>query len=111
LKCEFMQDKVGEEFSGMITSVTGFGLFVELTEIYVEGLVHISMLRNDYYQFDPVKHALSGEHSGKRYRLGDPVKVKVVRVDLDQRQIDFVISEALVESRPPKKKKTKKKSR
>lgn len=108
LKCEFMQDKVGEEFSGMITSVTSFGLFVELTEIYVEGLIHISMLRNDYYQFDPVKHALSGERSGKRYRLGDTVKVKVVRVDLDQRQIDFVITEELVETRPAKKKKPKK---
>jgi ribonuclease R len=108
LKCEFMQDKVGEEFSGMITSVTSFGLFVELTDIYVEGLVHISMLRNDYYQFDSVKHALSGEHSGKRYRLGDPVVVKVVRVDLDQRQIDFVIAEALIESRSGKKKKAKK---
>lgn len=109
LKCEFMQDKVGEEFAGMITSVTSFGLFVELSEIYVEGLVHISMLRNDYYQFDSVKHALSGEHTGKRYRLGDPVTVKVVRVDLDQRQIDFVITEALIESRPAKKKKPKKK--
>ncbi len=109
LKCEFMQDKVGEEFAGMITSVTGFGLFVELTEIYVEGLVHISMLRNDYYQFDPIKHALSGEHTGKRYRLGDPVTIKVVRVDLDQRQIDFVMTEALAELRLPKKKKSKKK--
>ncbi len=109
LKCEFMQDKVGEEFPGMITSVTSFGLFVELSDIFVEGLVHISMLRNDYYQFDSVKHALSGEHTGKRYRLGDPVTVKVIRVDLDQRQIDFVITEALVESRQPKKKKPKKK--
>ncbi len=110
LKCEFMQDKVGEEFSGMITSVTSFGLFVELTEIYVEGLVHISMLRNDYYQFDSIKHALTGEHTGKRYRLGDTVKIKVVRVDLDQRQIDFVIAEELVESRRPKKKKKSKKN-
>lgn len=110
LKCEFMQDKVGEEFAGMITSVTSFGLFVELSEIYVEGLVHISMLRNDYYQFDPIKHALSGEHTGKRYRLGDPVNVKVIRVDLDQRQIDFVVTEALDEARPAKaKKKSKKK--
>ncbi|MCD6039416.1 MAG: rnr [Gammaproteobacteria bacterium] len=110
LKCEFMQDKVGEEFSGMITSVTSFGLFVELTEVYVEGLIHISMLRNDYYQFDPVKHALLGERSGKRYRLGDAVKIKVVRVDLDQRQIDFVITDELVEVRPIKKKRPKKKS-
>lgn len=107
LKCEYMQDKVGDVFMGVITSVTGFGLFVELSEIYVEGLVHISMLRNDYYQFDPVKHALLGEHSGKRYRLGDVVKVKVARVDLDQRQIDFVIEEEMVATRvkrPNKKK-------
>ncbi len=109
LKCEFMQDKVGEEFSGMITGVTSFGLFVELTDIYVEGLVHISMLRNDYYHFDAIKHALSGERSGKRYRLGDTVNIKVVRVDLDQRQIDFIITEELVETRPAKEKKYKKK--
>ncbi len=109
LKCEFMQDKVGEEYDGMITSVTGFGLFVELKEIYVEGLVHISMLRNDYYQFDPVKHALSGERTGKRYRLGDTVHVKVVRVDLDQKQIDFVVTDALEETRSLKKGGVKKK--
>jgi ribonuclease R len=108
LKCEFMQDKVGEEYHGIITGVTGFGLFVELMDIYIEGLVHISMLRNDYYQFDPIKHALSGERTGKRYRLGDKVKVKVVRVDLDQRQIDFIIAEELVERRAARKKKSRK---
>ena len=108
LKCEFMQDKVGEEFDGMITSVTSFGLFIELKEIYVEGLVHISMLRNDYYQFDSVKHALSGERTGKRYRLGDTVHIKVVRVDLDQRQIDFIVTDALDETRPSKSNKKSK---
>lgn len=109
LKCEYMLDKVGEEFSGIISSVTSFGLFVELSEIYVEGLVHISMLRNDYYQFDPIKHALLGERSGMRYRLGDPVKVKVVRVDLDERKIDFIMADEFVERRPKKKiKKVKK---
>jgi ribonuclease R len=111
LKCEYMLDKVGEEFPGVISSVTSFGLFVELSEIYVEGLIHISMLRNDYYQFDPLKHALSGERTGKRYRLGDVVHVKVVRVDLDERKIDFVMADELEEKRPKKKKKEYKKAK
>ena len=89
LKCEYMQDRVGDEFVGTVTSVTSFGLFVELNEIYVEGLVHISELSNDYYHFDPVHHSLSGERSQKTYRLGDSVEVKVVRVDLDEKKIDL----------------------
>ena len=89
LKCEYMQDRVGDEFIGTVTSVTSFGLFVELNEIYVEGLVHISELSNDYYHFDPVHHSLSGERSQKTYRLGDSVEVKVVRVDLDEKKIDL----------------------
>ena len=89
LKCEYMQDRVGDEFIGTVTSVTSFGLFVELKEIYVEGLVHISELSNDYYHFDPVHHSLSGERSQKTYRLGDSVEVKVVRVDLDEKKIDL----------------------
>jgi ribonuclease R len=89
LKCEFMLDRVGEEFDGIITSVTGFGLFVELNDIYVEGLVHITSLPSDYYEFDPVKHRLVGEHSRTVYRLADKVRVKVARVDLDRKRIDF----------------------
>jgi ribonuclease R len=89
LKCEYMQDRVGDEFVGTITSVTSFGLFVELNDIYVEGLVHISELSNDYYHFDPVHHCLTGERSQKTYRLGDSVEVKVVRVDLDDKKIDL----------------------
>lgn len=96
LKCEFMLDKVGQSFAGVITGVTNFGFFVELIDIYVEGLVHISTLPNDYYQFDIVKHALRGERSGKHFRLGDVVKVTVARVDLDERQIDFVLSDEFV---------------
>ena len=96
LKCEFMMDKVGEEFDATITNVTGFGFFAELKDIYVEGLVHIiSTLPNDYYQFDPTKQALLGERSGRGFRLGDVVKMRVVRVDLDQRQIDFMLAETL----------------
>lgn len=89
LKCEYMQDKLGQIFQGTISAVTGFGIFVELDEIYVEGLVHVTSLRNDYYAFDPVKHRLIGERSGQVYRLGDKMTVLVARVDLDERKIDF----------------------
>ena len=93
LKCEFMMDKVGKEFAGVISGVTSFGLFVELAEIYVEGLVHISTLPEDYYQFDAIKHLMYGERTGRQFRLGDPIKILVARVDLDQREIDFVLAE------------------
>ncbi|WP_026069210.1 ribonuclease R [Legionella tunisiensis] len=89
LKCEYMQDKLGHVFQGTISAVTGFGIFVELDEIYVEGLVHVTSLRNDYYAFDAVKHRLIGERSGHTYRLGDTMTVLVARVDLDERKIDF----------------------
>ena len=89
LKCEFMMDKVGEEFPGVISGVTSFGLFIELQGIYVEGLVHVSSLKNDYYHFDPAGHRLRGERSGKVYRLTDSVRVRVMRVDLDERKVDF----------------------
>lgn len=105
LKCEFMMDKVGKEFLGYISGVTNFGIFVELAEIYVEGLAHISTLPEDYYQFDPIKHMLVGSRSGRRFCLGGLVKVQVARVDLDQRQIDFV----LVDEHAPAKKKKKRK--
>ena len=90
LKCEYMLDKVGEEFDGFITSVTGFGLFVALKDIYVEGLVHVTSLDNDYYQFDPVGHRMTGERSGRVFRLGDPMRIRVARVDLDERKMDFL---------------------
>lgn len=94
LKCEFMLDKVGEEFVGIISGVTSFGIFVELADIYVEGLVHVATLKNDYYHFDPAGHRLRGERSGTTYRLADRVTVKVMRVDLDERKIDFELVEA-----------------
>jgi ribonuclease R len=90
LKCEYMQDKVGETFNGIITSVNSFGVFVELDEIYVDGLVHISALDNDYYHYDPVGHRLTGERTGKVLRLGDPLTIVVANVNLDDRKIDFV---------------------
>ena len=101
LKCEYMLDKVGEEYDGIITGVTSFGIFVELQNIYVEGLVHVTALKNDYYHFDPAGHRLMGERSGTIYRLGDQVRVKVVRVDLDERKIDFELADGLEESRAP----------
>ncbi|MDR3491018.1 MAG: ribonuclease R [Gammaproteobacteria bacterium] len=102
LKCEFMLNKVGEDFPGVIGNVTGFGFFVELKDIYVEGLVHISTLPNDYYQFEATKQALRGERAGRVFQLGDVIKVRVARVDLDQRQIDFVLAdEADAQSKNP----------
>jgi ribonuclease R len=89
LKCEYMQDKLGQVFKGTISAVTSFGIFVELDEIYVEGLVHVTSLRSDYYAFDSVKHRLIGERSGHIYHLGDKMTVLLARVDLDERKIDF----------------------
>ncbi len=107
LKCEFMLDKVGKKFDGLITGVTGFGFFVELQQIFVEGLVHVATLKNDYYRFDPIKHTLKGEASGQTYCLGDTVKVAVARVDLDERKIDFELVQHQVEQRSRKRKRRK----
>lgn len=89
LKCEYMMDKVGENFDGIISSVTGFGIFVELCDIYVEGLIHVTGLGEDYFQFDPSHHRMVGDRTRKIYRLGDKVRVQVARVNLDDRKIDF----------------------
>ncbi len=93
LKCEFMQDKVGETFDGVISGVNGFGIFVELDGIYVSGLVHITALDHDYFHFDPVGHRLTGDRTGKVYRLGDRLRVRVAAVNIDDRKIDFVLAE------------------
>ncbi|MDP3562305.1 MAG: ribonuclease R [Legionellaceae bacterium] len=92
LKCEYMQDKLGQVFSGKISAVTGFGIFVELDDIYVEGLIHVTSLKNDYYSFDATKHRLVGERGGHVYRLGDKMMILVARVDLDERKIDFELA-------------------
>lgn len=89
LKCEYMQDKLGQVFTGCISAVTSFGIFVELDEVFVEGLVHVTSLKNDYYNYDPVKHRLIGARGGQVYHLGDKMTVLVARVDLDERKIDF----------------------
>ncbi|EJS85408.1 ribonuclease R [Pasteurella multocida subsp. multocida str. Anand1_cattle] len=87
-----MQDHVGEEFTGVISSVTGFGLFVRLDDLFIDGLVHISTLDNDYYQFDLARQRLIGENSGMIYRIGDKVKIRVEAVSLEQRQVGFFFS-------------------
>ena len=89
LKCEYMSDKIGDVFKGMISGVTNFGLFVELKDIYVEGLIHVSSLTSDYYHFDEVRHRLVGEKNGLMFGLGEEVTVRVAKVDLDDRKIDF----------------------
>ncbi len=90
LKCEYMRDKVGKSFSGVISGVAGFGLFVELTDVFVEGLVSVRDLKEDYFNFDDVHHQLKGQRGGKIYRLGDTIKVKVASVNLDDRKIEFI---------------------
>lgn len=119
LKCEYMQDKVGDEFQGTISTVTGFGFFVALNDIYVEGLVHVTSLRNDHYTYEPGRHLLRGRRTGKTYRLGDTVTVKVARVDLDNRLMDFMLPDAHLKAekpaakqeKPPKTEKKEKKRR
>ncbi len=90
-----MADKVGDEFEGFVIGVAPFGLFVELIEHFVEGLVHISTMADDYYRFMDKKHVLMGENTGKAYRLGDRVTVRVTRVDLERRQIELGLAEIL----------------
>ena len=94
LKCFFMKERIGEEFDGTISAVTAFGIFVALDAIYVEGLVHVSELGADYFQFDNVKHQMLGERTGQRFRLGDRVRVRLVRADLESNKIDFVLVQA-----------------
>ncbi len=102
LKCYYMKSKLGEEFSGTISGVTQFGLFVQLDEMFVEGLVHITELGADYFQFDEARHELRGERSGKRYQLTDKVRVVVSRVDIDARKIDLSLAASAIPSRFPK---------
>ena len=89
LKCEYMLDKVGGVYEGVVSSVASFGLFVELKEIYVEGMLHIANLGNDYFTFDAARHRLFSEHTGAQFQLGDKLTIRVARVDLDERHIDF----------------------
>ena len=96
-KVRFMADKVGEVYDGYVTGVTSFGLFVELVEHYVEGLVHISTLADDFYRFTEGSHRLVGERTQRVFQLGDHVRVQVARVDVERRLIDLAIEEVLDE--------------
>lgn len=89
LKCFYMRDRIGEKFSGSISAVVPFGIFVALDDVYVEGLVHVSELGQDYFHFDEGAHAMVGERTNRRYRLSDRVNVQLVRVDLETNKIDF----------------------
>jgi len=106
LKCEYMLDKVGERFTGTVSAVTGFGLFIALDDIFIEGLLHITSLTRDFYEFDAVGHRLVGKNAGRVFRLGDRMEVIVARVDLDEKKIDFELPpEEAREPEPPRKKK------
>lgn len=89
LKAEFMMERVGEQFDGTISGVREFGVFVQLEQFFVDGMIHVSALGDDYYHFDPARFQLQGERSGQRFRLGDKVRVQIIRVDMDQAKIDF----------------------
>jgi ribonuclease R len=91
LKCYYMQDKIGEVYEGTIAGVTAFGVFVALDGVYVEGLVHVTELGNDYFNYDKARHEMIGERTGARFRLGDRLTIKVARVDLETSKIDFTL--------------------
>ncbi len=99
LKCYFMRDRIGETFTGTVSGVTHFGVFVTLDEVFVDGLVHITDLGNDYFRFEPSRHTLTGERSGAVFRLADRIEVTLARVDLEQSRIDFVLTDE--ETHPP----------
>ena len=104
LKCQYMDDKIGEQYSGVVTGVTNFGLFVLLDDLQVDGLVHVSSLQSDYYHYDASAQSLVGERSGARYGLGDALDITVSRVDLETRKIDFqLVEKASRQAKPPGK--------
>ena len=117
LKCEFLQKHIGKQYSGIVAAVTNFGLFVRLDELLIDGLVHVTSLKRDYYQFDPAHHRLVGERTGRSYQLGDRLEVAVVRVDMEQRKIDFDLAgkdadgSGISTKRGAKKDKTRKKDK
>lgn len=112
LKCEYMQDFIGDTFTGIISSVASFGLFIEIEDIQVEGMIHVSGLKSDFYNFDEAKQRLVGDKTHTSYGLGDTVEIRVVKVDMDQRKIDFEFLDQADRPKPRKKKyyKNRKKS-
>jgi len=109
LKCEYLQKHIGQQFHGIVTSVTSFGLFVQLEDLLIDGLVHVTALKRDYYHFDPVRHQLVGEMTHRSYQLGDRLLVEVSRVDLEERKIDFDLVASLggSDNKPKRSKKAK----
>jgi len=103
LKCEYMQSQIGETYSGVVSAVTGFGVFVELENLYVEGLIHITGLPSDYYHFEAAKQRLVGDRTRRVFKLGDRLEVQVARVDLDERKIDFELAGEPDTGKPKKK--------
>jgi len=89
LKCQYMEGHLGEEFDGVVTGVTNFGVFVQITELMTDGLVHVTSLANDYYQYDAGSQRLVGERSGHTYSLGEQMRIRVHKVDMETRKIDF----------------------
>jgi ribonuclease R len=110
LKCEFMQDHVGDTFSGVISTVTNFGMFIRLADLHIEGLVHITSLGRDYYHFDDVRMCLTGENTGVKFNVGSVVEVTVAAVNLDEKKIDLVLAgdHIVIDTDNPKGAKTKK---
>ena len=108
LKCEYLHEHIGQEYPGVVAAVTSFGLFVELVDVYIEGLVHISALPRDYFHFDAATQRLVGERTRATYQLGDRLDVRLVRVDMDDRKIDLELADAPDVSRVPRKRKKKK---
>ena len=106
LKCEYLSDHVGDAFTGVISAVTGFGLFVELKDVYVEGLIHISALDKDFYQFDQAKQRLIGERTRVTFQLGDELVVQVARVDMEEKKIHL----SLLDQAPRRARKSAKNS-
>jgi ribonuclease R len=102
-KCQFMEHRTGEEFEGLVSGVQPFGLFVELEDIFVEGLVHISTLADDFYHYEEDRHRMVGQNRRRIFQVGDAVRVRVVKVNLERREIDFVLADI----EPSKRKKVK----
>jgi len=116
LKTYFMRDRIGDEYDGTVSAVTSFGVFVALDEIFIEGLVHVSELGQDYFHYDQAKHWMLGERTGKRFRLGDRVRIKVMRADIETSKIDFALVQSVdarieegaqTDSKPTRKKSSK----
>ena len=110
MKCEYLIDRVGEKYTGVVTAVTGFGLFVMLDDLYIEGLIHVTSLPKDYYYHEASQHRMIGERTGRVFRLGQKLTVSLVRVNLEERKIDFELIEDpnQISEQPRREKNTKK---